>query len=664
MVKPRTVHLLLYYALSLFSLEAFFRRATTGTLLSFGLVISLPFALAAAFLLFLLSSLLGTKANRRIALAFLWAAGLVYFSQLIYFRFFRTFYSFYSAGNAGQILEFWRSIGVTVLKNLPWTLLFFLPAILLTLYGSRISPFKNLKNRGRALLATALVLAHLAGLAALFAGGRGSMSAHDLYFANTYPLLSAERLGLLTYMRLDLQRLTTGWTVEAYRPPDEEPDPGEDPGADPEPDPEPEPDIEYNVMNIDFERLIAEESNEAVRKMHQYFSQVPPTAKNEYTGKYAGYNLIFLTAEGYGPFAARQDVTPTLYKMVHEGYHFTNFYTPVWDVSTSDGEYVAMTGLIPKSGVWSFYRSGGNLMPFAMGNQLKELGYKTMAYHNHTYTYYRRHISHPNMGYTYKGVGKGLKIKKQWPPSDLEMMQVTIPEYIGQEPFHAYYMTVSGHLEYSFPANQMASKNRKAVEGLPLSSQARAYLATHIELDRAMEYLLDRLEEAGVAERTLIVMSSDHYPYGLDFKTIDELTGHPVEHQFELYRNHLFLYVPGMKRVSVDKFCSSLDIIPTVSNLLGLEFDSRLLMGRDIFSDAEPLVIFRDHSFITDRGRYNSQTKEFIPSGREPVDDSYLKGIKSAIRNKFFYSAEILDRNYYKLVMKGYSPPEAADPAP
>jgi len=51
--------------------------------------------------------------------------------------------------------------------------------------------------------------------------------------------------------------------------------------------------------------------------------------------------------------------------------------------ATSDGEYVATTGLLPKSGVWSMYQSGDNAMPFAMGNQLRRLGYTTRAWHNH-----------------------------------------------------------------------------------------------------------------------------------------------------------------------------------------------------------------------------------------------------------------------------------------
>ena len=114
---------------------------------------------------------------------------------------------------------------------------------------------------------------------------------------------------------------------------------------------------EDNTMEIDFNKLIAEAQNDVLKDMHAYFSTKQVTKKNEKTGIYEGYNLILITAEAFSRFSADKDVTPTLYKMLNEGYRFTNFYNPIWGVSTSDGEYVATTGLIPKSGVWSMYKS-------------------------------------------------------------------------------------------------------------------------------------------------------------------------------------------------------------------------------------------------------------------------------------------------------------------
>jgi phosphoglycerol transferase MdoB-like AlkP superfamily enzyme len=403
-----------------------------------------------------------------------------------------------------------------------------------------------------------------------------------------------------------------------------------------------------NVLNIDFNKLAKQESNSKIKAMHEYFSNVVPTNKNQYTGMFQGYNLIMITAEGFSPYAVNKEVTPTLYKLTHEGFVFNNFYTPLWWASTSDGEYVACTGLIPKSGVTSFYLSGSNSMPFALGNQFKSLGYDTNAYHNHTYTYYKRHISHPNMGYDYKGVGNGLNITERWPESDVEMMEVTIPEYIDQKTFHTYYMTVSGHMNYTFMGNSMSTKNKAVVDGLPYSMEAKAYLACNVELDRALKKLIEELEDKGIADKTVIALSADHYPYGLEKDKIDELAGHEVETNFELYKNHFILWTESMtKPIQVDKVCSSLDIMPTLCNLFGLPYDSRLFMGSDIFSTADPLVIFSNRSFITDKVMYNSKTKKVSYLTDAKLPDNYIKTMNQIINNKFVISESILNEDYY-----------------
>ncbi|ALC92153.1 hypothetical protein AM500_22030 [Bacillus sp. FJAT-18017] len=641
--------LLIFYFVSIAFIDLTFRLGIFEDFYIRDYVLSLIFILALAFLFHFINSFFRGAASHVIACLILLFVTVLYASQFMYYQFFRTFYSVYSAGNGAQVFEFWKDIRTLLVENIVWLGLFMIPLLLLVFWGRRLLSFQRLDKFNRVSIALCFVIAQIAGIGTVFASGKGINSAYDLYYRNSLPLLSMEKLGLVTTMRLDMQRMVTGWSPRLEASADDIPLPAEDPLPD-SPDAEPEKPEEYNVMNIDFEAMARAEKNQDLKSVHSYFSKVLPTEKNEYTGKFKGYNLIFITAEGFSPYAVNKEVTPTLYKLIHRGYNFTNFYNPIWGVSTSDGEYVATLGLIPKSGVWSFQESGRNLLPFAMGNQLKKLGYKTMAYHNHTYTYYRRDLSHPNMGYEYKGLGNGLNVKETWPESDLEMIEKTVPEYIGKEPFHAYYMTVSGHMQYSFTGNYIAWKNKKHVDLLSLSNQAKAYLATQIELDRALESLLSQLEQVGVAEKTLIALSADHYPYGLDPKTINELAGHKVEENFELYRSPFILYSKGMEPEVIDKPASSLDIIPTLSNLLGLDYDSRLLMGQDIFSEKAPLVIFMNKSFITDKGRYNAVTSEYLPVPGVSVDQKYINTISSIVQSKFYYSAKILELDYYRKI--------------
>lgn len=640
--------MLLYLFFSIIFMEFIFRLGTQEAFYTRDFILTIIFNLALSLFFYFLISFTSGKAAHILASVILGIITCLYISQFVYFRFFKTFYSIYSVGNGGQVLEFWKDIYSHLIGQLQWLIPMLLPLLIFAFFGRKFISFQKFDKLNRISILGCFIIAQLAGLGTVYASGKNMNSAYDLYYRSSMPLLSVEKLGLITTMRVDLQRLITGWAPQIDLPAKNTNVIGSDllPGL---PDTEEKP-LEYNVMNIDFKDLMANEKNQEVKNMHAYFSQARQTEKNEHTGKFKGYNLIFITAESFSPYAVHKEVTPTLYKLVHEGYNFTNFYNPIWGVSTSDGEYVACTGLLPKSGVWSFQESGSNYLPFVMGNQLKKLGYSTNAYHNHSFSYYRRDLSHPNMGYDYKGLGKGLAVKKTWPESDLEMVEKTVPEYIGKEPFHAYYMTVSGHMQYSFTGNYIAWKNKKSVEGLPLSDQAKAYIATQVELDRALEKLLKDLEAAGAADRTLIALSADHYPYGLEEKTIDELAGHKVEKNFELFKSPFILYAKGMEPEVINKPVSSLDIIPTLSNLLGLEFDSRLLMGTDIFSAAPPLVVFLNKSFITEKGSFNSVTGEFIQSGAGDVDQAYIKAISSVVQEKFYYSAKILETDYYQKV--------------
>ena len=172
-----------------------------------------------------------------------------------------------------------------------------------------------------------------------------------------------------------------------------------------------------------YTKIAENEENADYQWLNQYMASASPTTKNEYTGLFKDYNVILITAESFSPWAVDEKLTPTLYKMVHTGFVMNNFYIPAFN-NTSDGEYMVCTGLIPNGqGNHSFQDTADNDMALCFGNILGPLGYSTNAYHPHTYTFYERDQTHPNMGYTYKGYGNGLDVTYQWPESDLEMME-------------------------------------------------------------------------------------------------------------------------------------------------------------------------------------------------------------------------------------------------
>ena len=371
---------------------------------------------------------------------------------------------------------------------------------------------------------------------------------------------------------------------------------------------------DYNAY-VDFASLIENESNQTTRKMHEYFGSLEPTMQNEYTGYFEGKNLIFMSVEAFSPYVIDKDFTPTLYKLANEGFVFNNFYQPSWSLSTTGGEFANMTGVIPE---WidagnSFTVSENRYMPYSLGNLLGNMGYSCRAYHNSTYDFYERDKTHPNLGYDYKGIGNGLNLNlNYWPCSDLDMMEATLPEIIAESketgvPFHTYYMTVSGHCNYSWGGNYMSKKNKDAaVEAYPdASSTVQAYMACNLEFEYACKYILEELEKEGILEDTVICFTADHYPYAMSEGNVDyykELSGiDDTTRSISRYKNALILYCASMEEpVIVDTPCYSVDIVPTLDNLFNVKYDSRLYSGRDIFaanyeadkvSSSMPLVI-------------------------------------------------------------------------
>lgn len=659
--KTRRIDIMWTLFFGIVYMELILKLFCCSSFFNLGLIYMTGFSLGVALMLKALCSVFKKQINRRVGIAVFSVLFVLYSAQTVYQNCFGKFFVLYSiaAGGIGQITGegMLDSTITAIVAAIPVLILLIVPLILYILLSKKFIKYRREKKQYSVLYFVVGILVFTC------VSIISSLSYNSTFDAD----IAVQNGGLISMEVLDLKYNILGVEqevkiqnvnmAEAIIEEEEEPE---------------EIIYEANVMDIDFDALLESETDENVKMLHEYFAAEEPSYQNEYTGMFEGYNLIHITAEGFYPYAIDEELTPTLYKMVNEGFQFTNFYTPIWGVSTSDGEYVGCTGLIPKSGVWSFYKSGSISMPFCLGNQFEKIGVTTRrAYHNHTYDYYERHISHPNMGYEYKGLGGGVdggftteQIKKTWPESDLQMIDVTTSEYIKtDEQFLAYYMTVSGHMEYTKSGNYMAYKNWSLVEHLDCSDALKAYYACNIELDRAMELLLQRLEEAGVADKTVIAISADHYPYGLEsdgadkYQYFDEMAGHDVETNFELYKGIFILYNPGMEEpVVVDKYCASLDILPTLSNLFGLEYDSRLLMGKDIFSDQEPIVIFSNRSWITDRGKYNSKEKTFEAfAGQEfateEEENTYIGQINSIVNNRFQVSALILDTDYYSKVI-------------
>ena len=602
------------------------------------------FSIPIAMIFNVVSSIFKPKVNKIITYAITVFIVILFGAQIVYYTMYESILSFYSIMNGGQVTEFMDVIFDMILRNWYGILLFALPLIaLILLHKKKVIDFEKRNLKETAMKTGILVLVQiLAILCVRFINTDDIYSNKNLYYNVHVPKLTTKNMGFLTAMRIDLQRFLFGFEEKLSLEDSTQLHKGNE-------------NVEYNVVEIDFDTLIENEQNETIIEMHEYFKNQEPSKENQYTGMFEGKNLIAIVGESFSTLAIDEQLTPNLYKLYKEGFQFDNFYTPVFPVSTADGEYITDTSLIPKEGVWSFKEIVGNYMPYSYANVFESLGYTSNSYHNHTATYYERDKYIDTMGYnSYLAVGTGLEKRmntKLWPNSDYELIDVTTNDYINNDKFLAYYMTVSGHLNYTKIGNCMVSRNWDAVKDLPYSEKAKSYIAANIELDKAIGELLKNLEEAGKLEDTVIVLSGDHYPYGLTLDEINEISTYKRDDTFEKYRMPFLIWSGSMKEpIKVEKIGSSLDILPTVLNLFGVEYDSRLLIGRDILSDSAPLVIFSDRSFITDKGRYNAITGEFVANQGAEIEEGYVEEISKIIYQKYQMSRLILENDYYRKI--------------
>jgi len=293
------------------------------------------------------------------------------------------------------------------------------------------------------------------------------------------------------------------------------------------------------------------------------------------------------------------------------------------------------------------------------------------GYHNNSYTYYDRHITHPAMGLNWYGCG-GCKtvdshapeydistsLSPGWPRSDTELFQCTVSRYIlpgieKNSPFFTYYLTVSGHSNYSFTGNCISRKNRQYVESSHASNTVKAYLSAQKELDFALEFLLNELKENDNLEETVIVIANDHHPYGLaptwagndNTDYLSELYGKKAISLADKEKGVFIIYNTKQTPENVTVPVCSFDVMPTLLNMFGIEFDSRLLCGKDAFTPGERLIPFSDGSFVSEKGYFNPRTHNI-------GDQNYVDEIKNKILLQKRYSLSARKNGYFSYLSR------------
>ncbi len=644
--------IILYY-------EIVFIHSTVRPPFGFRIVYIVLYSLFWGLIGYLLTTNLKPRYNRRVRCVLIFVIMLPYMIEYFVYRQFKVLYDLntVTAGAGGVVTDFMSDIIHLVFSpgGLIHIFLFMLPCILYWVLLRRIDRAKRIRMKRRIRTLIAVIGVYIVTLLLVLIHGGYRPSYKTEYNFQT----AVGNFGLMTGLRMELRQKWFGGNQVAFEV------------EETVEETEPVPEVKVygdNKLNINFDMLAQSASGTNV-ELDTYVATQKASKENDYTGLFKGKNLIMITAEAFSGDIISPTLTPTLYRLANKGIKFTDYIMPA-TAGTTGGEYEHIFGMYPTDGGSSMKdtETFHNLM--TMGSQLDRLGYYGKAYHNNNYEFYDRNLTHINLGYSdgFLGYGNGIEayVTKQWPESDLEMFQGSFEEYVNKEPFNIYYMTVSGHSEYSQKSNAMTKKHWDDVADLTYSDGVKSYIACNLELEAGLTWLVNALEQAGIADDTVIVMTADHFPYGLDkdahlgnMPLLSELYGYNVENLMQRDHNTLIIWsgcLEKMDPIVVNDPVSVIDILPTMSNLFDTEWDSRLFPGRDVFSDTDPLAFNLSYDWKTDKGTYINATKTFTPKDDSVVvPEDYVSSIRKIVRNKITYMKGFLETDYYGHVFENYT---------
>ena len=391
--------------------------------------------------------------------------------------------------------------------------------------------------------------------------------------------------------------------------------------------------LTYGIYNM----LNRAENSDVVAQLDDWYESKVPDPDNEWTGRYAGKNLILIQLEAIDTWLVNEQFMPNLYRIQQESLDFTQTFTPLYlDAGTFNTEMIVNTGLVsPFTGSTSSMYSR-NAYPDSLAHLLTAAGYTANSFHRSGGDIYNRGEIHENWGYAKYHSGADMGLERLDFDSDLMR---AYDSFVGDAPFLTFIITYSGHGPYvdssvsdqwyDFAAAQVPADTPEMI----IHAYAHAY-----ETDLFIGALYDQLEADGLLEDTVLVFYADHYDYyTLDDNLVMEQKG--VWDSNLITHTPFFIYEKNTQPRKIDKAASAIDVLPTLVNLFGLDNDGTHYVGNDLFSENGGYAIFADYSW------YDGETYWNALGGAAPTEEIIARNEELSLRLQM--SWDTMRTNYF-----------------
>ena len=367
---------------------------------------------------------------------------------------------------------------------------------------------------------------------------------------------------------------------------------------------------------------------------------------NDYTDIFKDKNLVFILAESLNSTIISPELMPTLHMMETTGLYFDNFYIPAYPRTTCDSEFISQTGLLPSlySGP-TCYLYQENSFPISLANLFMNEGYTANSFHNNVAEFYNRDVLHKSFGfeefYDSSRLGNKLKI-------DSSIYTLGKDLVMPDEKFYSFIVSYSGHGGYTerdLLSNEYYRENyEKAASVLDEDTpdEIVVYNAYQMEFDNMLSEFYDDLKSSGRLTDTIFIIFPDHFPYMMDDEMYRDYVG--VDEDYQYHKLPFLIWGQDIEPEIISKLGASTDILPTVANLFGLEYNQSDYFGIDLFDeDSESLVVFKDYSWLNDETYFSANPNFNTDKSQEYYDD-----INDKLYKKIEIFQKILIEDYYQ----------------
>lgn len=409
--------------------------------------------------------------------------------------------------------------------------------------------------------------------------------------------------------------------------------------------------------------------DEAYKTFREYYDNLEQnTDTNKYTNLFKGKNVIVIHGESIQSFATNlkfndRELTPNINKLAKEGINFTNFYAQESVGNSSDSEFTSLTSLLPSSS-GTVFMNYFNRDYETILKLLKEQNYYTFSMHGNNGSAWNRSVTYKYLGYDNfyyytkdyeidEKIGLGLSDKSFFRQSVEKIKEIdkeksnwygTLIMLTNHTPFS----DITDHSDYSVDfiteeTNTETGQLEKVVNEWLEGTKIGNYLKSVHYADEAIGELIENLETEGLLDDTIIVLYGDHdcklkpsefrklydseYYQDVLINPSDTVVGID-DFTYEINRSVPFIIwskdiVDTKYSKQVDEVMGMIDVMPTLSNMLGVK--PKYALGNDMFSIKDNVVVFPSGNWITNKLYYNSAKGTFRQLDLESsIDVDYI----------------------------------------